>query len=659
MSDDADPLLALAHALGVLPAWIDLGGNLHVTGRDTALALCRAMGALADASEAPDALAAHRDREARRRLPHARVVAAWQPDMLPLPGGPADWRLTFETGATAEGRAEGALELPALPAGLHRLEAAGDACLVVAAPPRAPSLHALTGRERAWGVTASLYGLRSATGAELGTYADLADTAEALAGLGAAFLGVNPVHAIGAASGAWSPYSPGHRGFLDTRHITAETPATAGELIDHDAHRAASTATLRARFAREVPEPFAHAGLAAFRAERGHALADFALFEALSLRHGADWRGWPAGLESPDTPAARAFAEENPREIAFHAWLQWLADRELASAQGRAKSAGMALGLYTDLAVGVRPDGAEVWARPAAFARGVSLGAPPDQFSPTGQSWALAPLSPPGLAAEGYASFVETIRAVVRHAGVIRIDHVIGFERAFWVPGDGTPGGFVRSDTDVLFAIVRVEAARAGTLVVGEDLGVVPEGLRDRLDASGLHGSAVAMYEHDHDRLRHPREYRPATLASFGTHDTPTMRGWWEDNDIAWRERIGSADADDARRMREERARDRRALLHHLAGDWLLPPGLDPDHPPAQASDELLVAIHALLARASSAVVAVQLDDALGALEQPNLPGTVDQHPNWRRRHALPAAALPGHPVLARIARAMRDEGRA
>ncbi|MEM7499194.1 MAG: 4-alpha-glucanotransferase [Pseudomonadota bacterium] len=662
----SDALLTLARARGIQPEWRDLSGTLQVTGPDTALALLRAMGAIHAPEEAADRLAALEAERAARPLPPVHIVTAWAPSLLRAPPEARAWRLTFEQGAVAEGRADGAVALPALPPGLHRLalDDHPDACLVIAAPDRAPTLPDRLGRERAWGVTGAVTALwqgKAPPGAAvIGTYGDLAGAAEALAAHGAAFLGINPVHSLGAACPGFSPYSPGHRGFLDTRPlltVPADAPGRA-PLIDYAAHREAHERALREQFEAEMRDPGMPGRLTAFRATHGEALDHFALFEALSIRLGADWRDWPAGYEHAETPAARAFAAAEAREIAFHAWAQMRASEALSAAQHHALQAGMALGLYADLAVGVRPDGAEVWARPGVFARGVSLGAPPDMFAPEGQSWGLAPFSPPGLETDRYTAFAETIRAATAHAGVLRIDHVLGLERTFWVPEDGTPGGYVRSDRAVLLAILRLEAARRGTVIVGEDLGVVPEGLRDALSASGIYGCSVAMFERWEGRLRAPWHFRAETLASFGTHDTPTLSGWWQGRDIDWAVSLGRADAEEAARQRETRAEDRRVLAALLAEAHLLPAGIDPDAPPERATDALLEAVHALMARASAALVAVQLDDALGAVEQPNIPGTIDEHPNWRRRHEVPADDLAEHPSLRRIAAEMRAFGR-
>ncbi|MEL6479965.1 MAG: 4-alpha-glucanotransferase, partial [Pseudomonadota bacterium] len=219
-------------------------------------------------------------------------------------------------------------------------------------------------------------------------------------------------------------------------------------------------------------------------------------------------------------------------------------------------------------------------------------------------------------------------------------------------------GGYVRSDRAVLLAILRLEAARRGTVIVGEDLGVVPEGLRDALSASGIYGCSVAMFERWEGRLRAPWHFRAETLASFGTHDTPTLKGWWQGRDIDWAETLGRADTEDAARQRVARAEDRRTIAALLAEARILPEGLDPADPPAEADAALLDAIHALMARSSSALVAVQIDDVLSTLEQPNIPGTIDEHPNWRRRHEAAAESLSDHPGFRRIAAEMRAFGR-
>lgn len=664
-------LQALAEELGVLPEWHDQAGTRQVTGPDTQRALLSAMGfSVASEAEAAETLAARRGELAARRLPAEVVAAAGQELRLPLAAGTgsAEWRMELEDGSLREGRADGEIVVTP-PPGLHHLFIDDERCLVIAAPPQAPSVADLLGRPRAWGVTAALYGLRSARNLGIGDYADLATAAEQIGRLGADFLGVNPLHAHGAASRDISPYTPSCRTTFDPRHIAVDrvpgfaacgaarallrdnaarlAAARSNALVDYATAAAIGEDVLRALFADfERSAGPATDDFARWRAGSGHAVEWFALFEAISLRHGADWRRWPEPLRRFGSPAVLAFGTTNNREVRYHAWLQWLADRQLAAAQRSARDAGMGLGLYLDVAVGVRPGGADTWSAPACFAEGVSLGAPPDAFNPAGQNWALAPFSPAGLRRAGYRPFVEMLRTAMRHAGIVRIDHILGLRRSFWMPEDGAPGGYVAYPEGALLALVRLESWRAGCVVVGEDLGSVPPGLRDRLAESGLYGCAVVQFETEHHRFRPPRDYRAMTLASFGTHDTPTLRGWWSGWDVDRRHEIGGGSEDGRAAAQEARAAERRALAGLLRDEGLAPADLDPTAPPREADDAIAAAVHHLLATTSSALVAVQLDDALGAEAQQNLPGTVDEHPNWRRRYAAAVESLASHPGL-------------
>ncbi len=633
----------LAGMAGILAEYLDLERVRHRAPPETKRALLDAMGLDGD----PAMRLAELEVETRRPIPRALAVQAATDAELSFPG----WVLRLESGESHAGHGP----LPPLPLGLHTLEVADAEALLIAAPPQAPSPAETAARRRPWGLTAALYGLHSQRrDARLGDYVHLAEAAEWLTPLGADFLGLNPVHALGAASDAISPYSPSHRGFLNTLHIAVDGVAphapAAGELVDY-AVRADKDRALRQRFAAFRDET---GDFAAFRHRRGRALEDFALFEALSERYGEDWRAWPAGLGAPDAPDARRFAAENATAVAYHAWLQWLADAQLGAAQVRARAAGMSMGLYTDMAVGVRAGGAEVWANPDVFAHGVSLGAPPDHFNPHGQTWGLAPLSPLGLARAGYAPFVETVRAVLRHAGLARIDHVLGLARCFWVPETGeAPGAYVRYPLELLLAIVRLEATRLGCVVVGEDLGNVPEGLRDKLDAARLFGCTVMQFERDAaEALKSPHTHRANTLASFGTHDTPTLKGWWEERDIDWRLAFGQFDAGAAAAERAGRARDRARLMQLLAEEDLWPA----EPAPESLTTPLAAALHALLARSAAELVAVQLDDALGVLDQPNFPGTIEEHPNWRRRCPQALERLADDPNLRRVAAAVAHE---
>ena len=665
-------LANLAVAMGILPRWHNLAGVEQTTGPDTQRALLTAMGVpAANDAEIRESLAELRARRAARRIPEEIVVSAGAETRIPLRHG-ADWQLELDAGDTREGRDEEEVALT-LPAGLHRLSVGEETCLVIAAPERAPTLGSLAGRGKTWGLSAALYGLRSKRNLGIGDYRDLAEAGGQMAQLGADFIGINPVHARGATDGGFSPYSPSCRSALEPRHIApdavpgferctqarrlledraAEREAAKGDdLLDYEAHERRQRAVLEAlyRSTIEADGPEA-ADLAVWRTGPGRELEWFALFEAIACVHGPDWRAWPEALRDLQSPDVRRFASENARSLRWHSWLQWLAGRQLAEAQAAARSAGMSIGLYFDVAVGVRPGGAEVWSAPACFAREASLGAPPDAFSPDGQNWNLAPFSPRGLRAAAYRPFVRMLRTAMAHAGMIRIDHVLGLKRSFWVPESGALGGYVSYPLEALLALVRIEAARADCIVVGEDLGSVPPDLRPRLAGSGLLGSAVMQFEKDGRSFRPPRRYRPASLASAGTHDTPTLRGWWSGRDIELRHRLGRTTAKERAAALAARRAERGALCRLLVEEGQAPPDLDPGAPPHDADEATVVAVHALLAGAASSLLAVSLDDALGVVEQQNLPGTVDEHPNWRHRYPVAVEALSQDPGLDAIA---------
>ncbi|NIA69945.1 4-alpha-glucanotransferase [Pelagibius litoralis] len=666
----------LAGIMGVLPRWRDLSGREHVTGPETQRALLTAMGLSVETETAAAAtLKTRQDEEAKRRIPKELVLNAGERTAIPLTA-PVKWHLELEQGEVLSGDGEDRIVITP-PPGLHRLHVGDQTGLVISAPRRAPSVQDVVGpqgdRGRAWGVTAALYGLRSARNLGLGDYDDLAVAAAQLARRGADFIGINPLHARGAASDDISPYAPSCRTAFEPRHIALDAvpgfddcsearqlidanadrlaQARAGTLADYATHDTIQSPALRALFqAFRSAAQEAATDHAAWRKDRGAALAGFALFEALSLRHGADWRRWPGALQDSKGSAAGDFAVENGGEIAFHTWLQWLADRQLGRAQAAAKGAGMRFGLYLDLAVGVRPGGADTWTAPSCFAEGVSLGAPPDAFNPGGQVWNLAPFNPMGLRAAAYQPFIAMLRSAMHHAGIIRIDHILGINRSFWVPENGCDGGYVAYPMETLLALIRLEARRSGCIVVGEDLGSVPDGLRDHLAEAGLLGCAVMQFEKKDGRFRPPADYRPATLASFGTHDTPTLRGWWSGWDIDLRHDLAQSRSAARQAEQQKRSLDRSALAGLLVQEGLLPGDIDPAAPPLEANDAIAAALHGLLSSAQSGLIAVQLDDALGVVEQQNLPGTVTEYPNWRRRYPIGVDRLAEDEGLAGIA---------
>lgn len=628
MSDD--DLRRLADLVGIVPRYHDLSGIAHETSIETYRALLAAMSlSIENAGEHADRIVAERD---ARAFPKTIVVPCDEGVGLQAQRPIGAWSMVFEDGSSVDGQSDMHLDLLPVPMGYHRLHVGRDETLVISAPRHAPSVRDIAGRDRAWGVTGALYALRSKRNHGVGDFKDLGRVGETWADKEADFFGINPLHALGTATEIFSPYSPSHRGFLNTRHIALDefadiVSATIDGDIDYAAANARSDDVLRKAFA----DFDGGTSLQQFCAEHGEALERFTIFEALSERFGPNPRAWPAAFQDVTNPAVKAFARENEEALHYHTFLQWVADRQLGDAAARLKSHGMAFGLYADLAVGVRRDGAEPWARPNIFARGATLGVPPDAFNPKGQEWGLAPIDPQGLADADFAPLIETLRATMRHAGMIRVDHAIGLMRCFWMPDDDLPGAYVRYPMDALLAILRLEATRNGCLVIAEDLGVVPDGLRDALAGSGLYGVSVMQFEREHDGgFRRPEHIGEHTLASFGTHDTPTFAGYWKGLDIDRRLDLGQYDDEDASNARDGRAWERRKCLELMAAHDVLPDGYDPAHPSTDTTPELGLSMHTLLARSHAALVAVQIDDALMSDRQPNFPGTTDEYPNWR-----------------------------
>lgn len=425
-----------------------------------------------------------------------------------------------------------------------------------------------------------------------------------------------------------------------------------------------------------------------FRAARGRRLEDFARFEALHEHYYRgrglwSWRDWPAAHRDPDTPAVADFAAAHPERVTFFAWLQWLSAAQLASADERARAAGARLGLYGDLAVADHPDGATAWSEQAVVVQGARVGAPPDSFNAAGQNWGLAPLHPHTLRARGYRLFIDTLRACLAPCGVLRLDHAMGLERLFWVPSAGGPGTYVRYPFEDLLNIVCLEATRRGcrvqpggrpyapqtpehrggedpsrdphrgVLVVGEDLGTVSSGFRASLAERGILSYRVLYFERDAAGEFLPlRDYPAQALATPNTHDLPTLAGFWLGRDWRWRRSLGAfSDHTAEEAALAARVLDRLRLIRWLEATGVVEPGrLDPFEGPDRHLGALVAQA---LAAAPSALLLASLEDVFGLEEQPNLPGTVDEHPNWCRRLPGTAAqmAAVGGPLLQALAR--------
>jgi 4-alpha-glucanotransferase len=519
--------------------------------------------------------------------------------------------------------------LPAnLPLGWHRL-VIGDQEVTLAVTPRR-----LAPTTPAWGWMLQLYALRSAESWGMGDFRDLATVARRSAvELDAGVLLVNPVQAISPTHPVErSPYSPSSRRFVNPLYLrVTETEAFARAdaatrervlalkpphdeaLIDYDRVWDAK------RTALELLWPF-HADLVDF--DEDPALRDFATFCALAEQHGPDWRSWPEQLRDPNSAEVKAARGELEERVAFHGWLQQLCRAQLDDVRLSAHDAGMSVGVIHDLPVGVHPGGADTWASRDAFASRVRVGAPPDAFSQQGQDWNLPPWRPDRLAELGYAPFRDVLRAVLRHADGIRIDHVAGLWRLWWIPPGEPPsrGTYVHYDAEAMLGVLALEAHRAGAVVVGEDLGTVEPAVTETLHERGMLSSAVLWFQRDYAAPGHPfvdpGKWATEAMASISTHDLPTVAGFLAAEHVRVRAELGMFDGPAEREYEAARA-DRDALAELLRQKGVL-------------TDDLVAALHSLLALARSRLLLTSPADALRETEQPNLPGTVDEYPNWR-----------------------------
>ncbi|GAA3757745.1 4-alpha-glucanotransferase [Streptomyces tremellae] len=542
-----------------------------------------------------------------------------------------------------------------------------DATLVVA-PPRTPQPG-----ERAYGFLVQLYSLLSARSWGMGDLGDLAELASwAGRSLGAGFVQINPLHAaVPGDPTDPSPYRPSSRRFPDPVHLRIEDVpeyayATGADrerlaalaaraaglrdavlgadaLIDRDAVWALKREALDVLCAAELG-PGRRAAYEDFRAEQGAALDDHATWCALAEAHGTDRAAWPEGLRDPRSPQTAAAREQLADRVEFHRRAAWLTDEQLAAASRAAREAGMGVGIVHDLAVGVHPDGADTWAQHDVFAAGMSVGAPPDAFNSLGQDWGLPPWRPDALAATGYAAYRGLLRGLLRHAGALRIDHVMGLFRLWWIPagGDPTRGTYVRYDADAMLAVLVLEAHRAGAVVVGEDLGTVEPGVRERLALHGVLGTSVLWFERHWDREGQPpldpAEWRPGCVATATTHDLPSTAARLTGEHVALRHRLGLLTRPLERELAEDRA-EVAAWLRDLVRLGLLPAGAADGG--ARDEEEEIRAVHRFLLATPARMVGVWLPDTVGDRRPQNLPGTWDQYPNWR----LPVADAAGRPV--------------
>jgi 4-alpha-glucanotransferase len=596
-----EPTIERAAAWGVSPGYHDLDGRWVAARPETVSRVLAAMGA--DGPQPPP--------------PGALVIRTGETAAL---SGPAE--VVTEDGGVLP--APGALP-PDLPAGYHTLRSLddGSSTRLIVSPGRCRPA-----RGRGWGWAAQLYAVRSRGSWGLGDLADLRDLGSWAAGLGAVTLVVNPLDApLPLVPQEPSPYYPSSRRFRSPLYIRVEEVPGAEALGERLAPLAAAGRALNERRLierdavyelklRALEQLFAaftgSSEFDGYRAATGSDLEDYATFCALSEVHGGPWRSWPADLRHPRSDGVCRFRAECGQRIRFHEWLQWLLDRQLAAAAGE-------IGLILDLPIGVQADGADAWAWQDAFAEGLSVGAPPDPFNRAGQDWAMPPFDPWRLRAAGYEPFVRTLQAAFRHSAGLRVDHVMGLFRLFWIPAGSGPadGVYVRYPYRDLLDILALESERAGAFVVGEDLGTVEDAVREELAERRILSYRLLWFEE-----RSPAEYPPESLAALTTHDLPTLAGIWE-----------CSDPDQSVRERLRR--------HTGAAE-------------GQETCSVAEAAYRALARSPSRLLAATLEDAVCVPERPNKPGTTTEWPNWSLALPLSLEELSRDPRAARLAAALR-----
>ena len=647
MSDD--DLIERARRAGIAVDWTDAAGTTRRVGPDTLRAFLASLGP-EDEAEAP------------------ALVTSTAGDRLQVPGalasGPAEAELIHEDGTirTLTLRPRGSMLVgpPVTDTGYHRLRFAGREIALAVAPARCLTLADAGDDSRMWGIAAQVYALRSPGDGGIGHAGGIASLAVSAAARGADAVALSPMHALFAADPArFGPYAPSSRLFfnplladpafvLGEERVAAERDDTAAlealALVDWPQAAAARFALLRRLFEGFVRHDLA-AGTAlardwrAFVTAGGADLEAHARFEVLHAHAltatppRGDWREWPEAM--PPLPQS---------EVDYHLFMQWLADRSLAAAQKVATGAGMRIGLITDLAIGMDRGGSHAWSRRGDLLTGLSIGAPPDAFNAQGQNWGLAGFSPRALARTGFSPFLATLRAAMRHAGGVRIDHIMGLQRLWLVP-DGAPsseGAYLTYPLADLLRLLALESHRHRAVVIGEDLGTVPQGFRRRLRKAGVAGMDVMWFERTRTTFKAPTRWRDDAVSMTTTHDLPTVAGWWRGTDIETRTALGLSRPEET----AERARDRRRLWRACSGAGVAEGTAPPPDEPARAVDAAL----SFTASSPAPLMLAPLEDMLGVAEQPNLPGTLDEHPNWRRRFAGEAGRLLDEPAASRRA---------
>jgi 4-alpha-glucanotransferase len=701
-------LKKLAARYGIEESFRDARGVVKITTSATRQALLAAMGVPADTEEAAIAALNALDREEwLRPLPVVHVAFERAPITVPVTfptgTGSLTWRLLLENEEEKSSEVkferlqllhrrdiddksyeQRALVLEAeIPFGYHRLSLTpGHAeSILIATPGKCWLPPEIEQGKRLWGVAAQLYLLKSTTNWGIGDYTDLSQLVHLCVGSGAQAIGLNPLHAMFLDDPERaSPYSPASRLLLNILNIDVMAVAEASSCAE------ALQQIQAANFQRELQEsreselvdysrvarlkmPVLKIIFNSWLAQDGRRWQEFEAFRRgadesfersclfLALREHfatqrpsrADWRDWPADFQKPGAPGIKQFVKDHPELIRFQVWLQFLADTQLAEAARAAST--MAVGLYRDLAVGADPSGAETWSNQEAVIADAQVGAPPDIYNPTGQAWGLPPFHPMALKKEGYRSFIDLVRANMRHAGGLRIDHVMALQQLYWVPHGATAadGAFVRYPREDLIGILALESHRNRCLVVGEDLGTVPTGFRERMAEARILSYRVLFFEKEERGFVPPERYPPLSLAVAGSHDLPTLIAWMTASDLVLKDELRLfPSAKLKEEAQRERRSDRQKLLATLTQLRLAPES-------AMQMDQFADAAHAFLASSSSVITMVQIDDITQETTPVNVPATSTEHPNWRRRLSMSLEEIAGDPRFHALTRLMNE----
>ncbi|MNZ27021.1 4-alpha-glucanotransferase [compost metagenome] len=662
-----DPLLQqLADLAGIAVDWTDANGRAQRVSEANLRRVLAALGHPADdAQQVAASLQALKTAHDARHLPPLFTVDEQQAlDLSAYFPAASPCRVQHEEGPLQQLQLDADAALPAgLPIGYHQVAIGDQHFTLAVAPTRCFSLNdALdTPTPRCWGISAQLYSLRRNGDGGFGDCLALEQLARSAAERGADALAISPLHAMFANDPQrYSPYSPSSRLWLNSLY------ASPGLLLGERAVRVAietlgledklqhleqqalidwpEAGAARYQLLHVLYEDFVdgdhplRADFDSYCAQAGDPLEQHCRFEALlgeaqARGLGQDWRQWPDAWHDPHSPQVAAFTAQHPQQVQFHAFCQWLIERSLQRAQDAARSNGMAIGLIADLAVGADGAGSQAWCRQDELLSDLNVGAPPDILNRAGQNWGICAFSPEGLRRNGYRAFIEMLRANFAHAGGLRIDHVMGLQRLWLIPlgAHASDGAYLNYPLDDLLRLLCLESVRHRAIVLGEDLGTVPDGLRETLAHRAVLGMRVLQFEQNP-----PGHFKPIldwpdnALATTSTHDLPPLAGWLQHRDIDCHQRLSLIDTDTERHWRDSRQQERQGLQHCLEHNY----GMLTD------SEQVIDACVRFLGHTRAPLVLIPLEDLLGIDEQPNLPGTIGSHPNWRRRFSLTATAL-------------------